>query len=234
MLFFASSQLKSGRTRFVFKSYFFAGRGLSVVPLLDFRKKRKNKRKAIKNMDYRKSDYANNKCSSSIIYNSSVGRCEIDAAQTDDPAAYKKKNDRNCNNEKRDNKSSDCGNKRGFDFWKSWSDENYRETDRADTVARKHSRSLESVYTENSELLSLTDEYFKRDIHNETVELARRALSTLTPLQRRRYILYNAYDLTYREIAEREGVDAMAVYRSVEKAKNSVKKFIEGVYKSRF
>ena len=55
---------------------------------------------------------------------------------------------------------------------------------------------------------------------------ARKALSTLTEVQRRRYLLHEADGLTIREIAEMEGSYFTAVHESLQAAEKKIKKFL--------
>ena len=55
---------------------------------------------------------------------------------------------------------------------------------------------------------------------------AYQALSTLTEVQRRRYIQHHVDGLTLREIAEKEGISFIAVFYSIGLAEKKIKKFL--------
>ncbi len=63
-------------------------------------------------------------------------------------------------------------------------------------------------------------------ISSENKKAIATALALLTETQRRRLMLY-AGGLSYREIARREGVDHKKVIKSVEAAKEKLKKFFD-------
>lgn len=50
------------------------------------------------------------------------------------------------------------------------------------------------------------------------------ALSTLSPLPKKRFLMYYSEQLTYRKIAEKEGRNVKTIYESVQTAR---KKFLE-------
>ena len=64
-----------------------------------------------------------------------------------------------------------------------------------------------------------TDEIVFDDIWNEKLRLA---IQELPEIQRRRFILYYEFGLTYEQIAKIEGCTKMAVKYSVDKAKEKV------------
>jgi len=85
--------------------------------------------------------------------------------------------------------------------------------------------SLDALHYEGpifAEGVSLEDQYV-REINRE--ELCR-ALRELTPTQRKR-LLRRACGKTYREIAEKEGVQAKAVHKSVVQAREIVQQFLK-------
>lgn len=129
-------------------------------------------------MDYRKTDYAINKGSESIVYKTSEGCCEVTETM--------------------------LGSEEAFRFWKAWSDADYKVSDREETRHRRHTRALESIYALPSAEAYVTDSCFVDAERREALRLAEGLLSQLTEKTRRRYILYHAYALTYRQIAEAE------------------------------
>jgi RNA polymerase sigma factor (sigma-70 family) len=54
------------------------------------------------------------------------------------------------------------------------------------------------------------------------------ALAALTDTQRRRFLLYHAHGLNYRQLAQAEGCSTTAAEASVAAAKAKLKKFFEG------
>lgn len=62
-------------------------------------------------------------------------------------------------------------------------------------------------------------------LKNELMSSVHKALESLTPIQRRRLEMY-ASGMTYRRIAEVEGVDHKKVIKSIELARKKLKKFL--------
>lgn len=161
--------------------------------------------------NYRQSDYAKNKYSSNIVYAGSDETIEITLEQ------FLKENPGMTEED--------------FNFWKNWSDEDYYITDRKDTNEAKHTVSIHSI--EATELVSIpsAEEIVIEKLSREsekvyTMKDAEVVLSKLTDIQRRRFLMYEVYGMTFREIAHIEGVDHMAIIRSVEYAKRKIKKFL--------
>ena len=122
-----------------------------------------------------------------------------------------------------------------FDWMKSVSNEDYHErelhtkrTTREDVPICKHT---ETNYITNR---STEEEYFE-NLYNcdsppdiRTIENAREILGfCLTDIQRRRYWEYHFNGKTMRDIAFEEGVDGMAIHRSLMYADKKIKKFLE-------
>jgi RNA polymerase sigma-70 factor (ECF subfamily) len=61
----------------------------------------------------------------------------------------------------------------------------------------------------------------------ERNEHLRRAMQQLTEIQRRRFVLYHEFGLTYEQIAKMEGCSFVAVKYSVDKAKKAIRKNFE-------
>jgi DNA-directed RNA polymerase specialized sigma24 family protein len=68
------------------------------------------------------------------------------------------------------------------------------------------------------------EEYARKRMRQ--VKLVKKALSAMTEVQRRRYILHAAYGLTTREIAEKEGTSHVAIVYSLEGADKKIKKVL--------
>ena len=161
--------------------------------------------------NYRQSDYAKNKYSSNIVYAGSDETIEITLEQflEENPGMTEE----------------------DFLYWKNWSDENFCIMDRKDSNEAKHTVSIHSI--EETELVSvpsaedLVIEKLNRE--NErvyTMKDAEAVLSKLTDIQRRRFLMHEVYEMTFREIAHIEGGDHMAIIRSVEYAKRKIKIFL--------
>lgn len=58
------------------------------------------------------------------------------------------------------------------------------------------------------------------------LSLAKQAINSLSDIQRRRFILHAVHQLSYREIAQVEGVSPQSVHRSIQEAKAKIKKTI--------
>ena len=58
-------------------------------------------------------------------------------------------------------------------------------------------------------------------------ERLRKAITELPEIQRRRFILYYEFGLTYEQIAEMEGCSFQAVAKSIKTAENNIKKLFE-------
>ena len=59
------------------------------------------------------------------------------------------------------------------------------------------------------------------------LELAKKALDSLTEVQRRRYVLHVGYGLTLREIAELDGVNHSKIQESIRAAEKKIKKVVD-------
>jgi len=161
--------------------------------------------------NFRQSDYAKNKHSDNIVYAGSDETIEITLEQflEENPGMTEE----------------------DFMYWKNWSDEDYCITDRKDTNEAKHTVSIHSI--EETELVSVpsAEEVVIEKLNREnervyTMQDVETFLTKLTDIQRRRFLMHEVYEMTFREIAHIEGVDHMAVIRSVEYAKRKIKKFL--------
>jgi len=103
--------------------------------------------------------------------------------------------------------------------------ESRREEENLARKNRYHCYSLDAIDYEGAEYAdphTPEGDYISR----ENKEVISRALACLTETQRRRLMLY-AGGLSYREIARREGVDHKKVIKSVEAAKEKLKKLFD-------
>jgi RNA polymerase sigma-70 factor (ECF subfamily) len=62
---------------------------------------------------------------------------------------------------------------------------------------------------------------------SERDERLRQAVADLPEIQRRRFVLYHEFGLTYEQIAEMEGCTHVAVVHSLNKAKSAIKKILD-------
>ena len=118
-----------------------------------------------------------------------------------------------------------------FDHWKTWSDKNYTAEDRARTLESKHILAIEQF--EVTELVSentveeIALERLEPHKNPYTIENAMNLLDKhLTVTQKRRYLMLIRDDLTIREIAQIEGVGFTKIQKSIDQAKNKLKKFL--------
>ncbi len=103
----------------------------------------------------------------------------------------------------------------------------------------KRERSLQQWDRRHTEHSELTDEtLYNRAFHTpksveDTIyesqrdERLRQTIAELPELQRRRFILYHEFGLTYQQIAEMEGCTQMPVKRSIDRARNTIKGLLE-------
>ena len=102
---------------------------------------------------------------------------------------------------------------------------------------RRHERQQETFFDRHVEHLELSEaQLAARALRmplpvDEAAALAvdmRDALASLTDTQRRRFLLYHAHGLNYRQLAEVEGCSTAAVSDSVATAAAKLKRFFEG------
>ncbi|HCC34741.1 MAG TPA: RNA polymerase [Ruminococcaceae bacterium] len=103
----------------------------------------------------------------------------------------------------------------------------------------KQERNLRRWDERHTEQSDLTDEsLYSRALNppksvEETVfdsqrdERLRQAIEDLPEVQRRRFILYHEFGLTYEQIAEMEGCSKVSAFRSVNRAKEKIKEAIK-------
>lgn len=161
--------------------------------------------------NYRQSDYAKNKYSSNIVYAGSDETIEITLEQ------FLKENPSMTEED--------------FKYWKNWSDEDYHEQIKRETNIKKHEFLFNDADETELFWLPSTEDIVVEKLGREnesvyTMKEAEVVLSKLTDIQRRRYLMHEVYEMTFREIAHIEGVDHMAIIRSVEYAKRKIKKFL--------
>ena len=158
---------------------------------------------------YYNSDYAINKNKKGIVYRNSDGSIlEI---------TFEKISQRNPNFTQED-----------FDKLKAFSDQIYLEEQRADVKYRKYvTGSVDSI--EDSKWLkveSFEDEVIEFMNGNRKGEIMQYINTNLTEVQRRRFLMF-ANGISTVKIAEIEGCRQNAVWKSVERAREKIKKFLE-------
>lgn len=103
----------------------------------------------------------------------------------------------------------------------------------------RKNRNLQQSDERHKEFSVLTDETLGRRarftpksvdeiiIEKERSESLKRAIVELPEIQRRRFILHFEYELTYREIAKREGCSSTAIQDSLRRAREKIRKKME-------
>ena len=86
----------------------------------------------------------------------------------------------------------------------------------------------------SDELLNIRAIYPQKNIEDivsdaEQADALQSAIAQLPETQRRRFVLYYYFELTYRQIAEMEGCSHVAVIHSLEKAKAAIEKKIRNL-----
>ncbi len=161
--------------------------------------------------NYRYSDYAANKFASGIVYRFADETVEI---TLDD---YLRENPSMTESD--------------FLDIKSISDALFLEQARDDVAlgrkavaAQRLEGALHTGSVSPEELVFDVPERIKASVHKQ--HLARQALGNLTETQLRRYYLYHAKGLTFRQIAKIEGVTHSKIQKSVAAAEKRINKFL--------
>ena len=102
------------------------------------------------------------------------------------------------------------------------------------TVFRKINRNLQSFDERHREYSELTDETLNRRatkmlksveeiiVDRECLKLLQKAIAELPEIQRRRFLLYFEYEMTYAKIGRLEGCSATSVKGSIDIARRKV------------
>ena len=160
--------------------------------------------------NYTDSDFALNKYSKGIVYHFADGIVEITLE------AYIRENPGKTEKDFHELKAlSDT-------IYSEQDSENYRQTWKNTPISSVGDVDL-GVAASPEE--SVVEEASQAERQNKRREAARLALSTLTDVQRRRYLLYHVHGLTLRQIAEAEGVIHTKIHRSLIAAERKIKKF---------
>jgi len=164
--------------------------------------------------DYRKSEYATNRNKTGIIYRFVESTVEIDVQDFLQSCPELTEQD--------------------FLYWKQVSDQMYLEEKRASWRESNRNVCLHCTLKDAAlTVQSAEDSYFqgleevKINTQRKTLlSLAKQAINSLSDTQRRRFILHAVHQLSYREIAQVEGVSPQSVHRSVQEAKAKIKNTI--------
>ena len=160
--------------------------------------------------NFNKSEYAVNKYSTAIVYLGAKGPYELTEA------VFLRQNPGMTNVD--------------FAFWKNWSDKDYKQELHAETEEKKHVVSIHELEgTKAVSIPSAEDVYVsvttKTEIRTFNKKDAKRFLATLTRVQRKRFWMREINGLTYRRIAEIEGVDVDAIEDTFQCIEKKIKKF---------
>jgi len=160
--------------------------------------------------NFNKSEYAINKYSSAIVYLGSKGPYELTEAEflRQNPGMTKE----------------------DFAFWKAWSDEDYKEELRAETEDKRHTVSIHELEETKAVCIPSAEDIYveitsKTEIRTYSKKDVKRFLSTLTKTQRKRFWMREGNGLTFRRIAEIEGVDVYAIEDTFQCIEKKIKKF---------
>lgn len=159
--------------------------------------------------DYKKSDYALNKNRKGIVYRNADGSTlEITFEKIAEGKPQFTQED--------------------FDKLKSFSDQIYLEQVRADAVYQKHVKGRYDEFEDSKWLKTkpLEDDLFQYWGEKELQTLFMKLMQKLTPIQRRRFFMYMKGISTVK-IAEIEGCNQNAVWKSICQAKCKLKNFLK-------
>ncbi len=169
-------------------------------------------------MNFRKTDYSANKYAKGIVYRFTDSTDEIDL----------------------DSFLSSEGNltQADFDELKRLSDGIYYEDQKTEKRNTRKNTGLDgfeefscalSVPSAEDVYLEQCDQIEKEQNHRDRVSFMYEILASMNTIQRRRYVLHVARQMTIREIAEIEGgVSHQAIHRSIMRAKQKIASFIAG------
>ena len=169
--------------------------------------------------NYKDSDYALNKFSEGIVYRFTDSVIEITLSDYLSENPEKTVED--------------------FRKLKALSDEIYLDQAQNEDKKTRRNTSLEQVEeilickrpTPEQEVLMALNECEESIRENKQLEVAKLSLQTLTPIQRRRYLMCHVYGLSMRQIADIEGVGHSKIQRSLDAAKNKICEFLSKTQK---
>lgn len=127
-------------------------------------------------------------------------------------------------------KKEDFSSDEEFLFWKSWSDEDYKETDYADSYYHRHTVGLDSI-GDNIKNTSTPEEVLicklERDEQIQgAADLVQMFSESLTEVQFRRLWLHHVQGENVRNIAQQEGVVHSCVVASITSAERKILKIV--------
>ena len=157
--------------------------------------------------NYRDSDYAANKYAKGIVYRFAGQTVEITLED------YLRENP--------DRSEAD------FTELKALSDGIYLRQDRSDNAQSKKNVSIHSLEETGLCAVPSPEEcYIGAEKKAEQLKKVRKALSKLTEIQRKRYLLYAVQGLSTWQIAAMEGTNQKSVYESLQAAEKKIKKVL--------
>lgn len=123
-------------------------------------------------------------------------------------------------------KKEDFSSDEEFLFWKSWSDEDYKETDYADSYYHRHTVGLDSI-GDNIKNTSTPEEVLicklERDEQIQGAAFLVQVISeSLTEVQFRRLWLHYVHKKNVRSIAKKEGVVHSCIVASIKSAERRI------------
>ena len=157
--------------------------------------------------NYRDSDYAANKYAKGIVYRFADHTVEITLED------YLRENPGK--------------NESDFTELKALSDGIYLRQDRSDNAQSKKNVPIHSLEeTGLGAVPSPEDSYIGAEKKAEQLKKVKKALSKLTEIQRKRYLLYAVQGLSTWQIADFEGTNQKSVYESLQAAEKKIKKVL--------
>ncbi len=126
---------------------------------------------------------------------------------------------------------NDFSSEEEFLFWKSWSDEDYKETDYADSYYHRHTVGLDSI-GDNIKNTSTPEEVLicklERDEQIQgAADLVQIISESLTEVQFRRLWLHHVQGENVRSIAQAEGVAHPSIVASITSAQRKILKIVQ-------
>jgi len=183
-------------------------------PSLDFCSPQKFKFSEVIMKNYKDSDYAVNKNAKGIVYRFADQTVEVTLED------YLRENPGKTEAD--------------FTELKALSDSDYFERDRRANAQTKKNTPFDELNetalccapSPEDLLIGEIDALEDAERHERLAGKARRALDTLTEIQRRRYLMYHVDGMTLRQIAGMEGVVHSKIQKSVEAAEKKIKVFL--------
>jgi hypothetical protein len=122
---------------------------------------------------------------------------------------------------------ADFASREEYEKWKAWSDEDYAEIEKGDRQYYAHKRPL---FDQDCPTPSVEEVFFgrseRRQRESEEEKIVAAFLKQLTPIQRRRFIMYFGQRMTLKEIARIEGVGFPRIEESIDQCRKKASIFI--------